>query len=420
MPLHKKDLDELLHANVISPDTAQAIHNYYKGKKATASNPLLAIFGALGGVLVGLGIILIFAHNWDNFSRTVKTFLAFTPLVVSQAFAAWYIIKNKTPVFKETAAVLIFFAVGASISLVAQVYNISGDFPQFLLTWAVLCAPLMYLLRSNAAVVLHLIISTAYVINKGYWDYPNEDPYWYLLLMAVFIPYYYRLIKQDAEGRMALTLHILVPASLIIASNAFFSHTGDFSFLLFVVFFGLFYLIGTLPQLRRIYKIVGVCGLMVVLFAGSFNDTWARMDTSNAPLGYVIAFGLMLAAIMGLVYRNVKQKDTDPVQFVTFAILLIYMASLASNGFAAILANLLALATGLWYTKKGIDEVKYLTVNFGLLIITILAGCRFFDTDLSFVVRGLLFVGVGLGFFAANYAVSKRKQQSEKTEPYEN
>jgi uncharacterized membrane protein len=420
MPIPKKDLDELLHANVISPDTARAIHNYYQDKKATAANPLLAIFGALGGVLVGLGIILIFAHNWDNFSRQVKTFLAFAPLVLSQAFAAWCIIKNKTAAFKETAAVLIFFSVGASISLVAQIYNISGDFPQFLLTWAVVCIPLMYLLRSNAAVVLHLIISTVYVINKGYWNYPHEDPYWYLLLMASFIPYYYSIIKQDAEGRMALTLHILVPASLIIGSNAFFSHTDDFSFLLYAAFYGLFYQVGKLPQLRRIYKIVGICGLMVVLFAGSFHDIWTDMDTTNAPEGYIVAFGLMLAAITGLMYRNIRQKDTEPVQFVTFAIVLIYLVSLASNGLAAILANLLALATGLWYIKKGIDTLKYLTVNFGLLIITILAGCRFFDGDLSFVVRGLLFVGVGAGFFVVNYAVAKRKNQTVKTKPYEN
>jgi len=38
--------------------------------------------------------------------------------------------------------------------------------------------------------------------------------------------------------------------------------------------------------------------------------------------------------------------------------------------------------------------------------------CRFFDTNLSFVLRGLLFVLVGLGFFAMNYwMIRKRKQQ---------
>ena len=33
--------------------------------------------------------------------------------------------------------------------------------------------------------------------------------------------------------------------------------------------------------------------------------------------------------------------------------------------------------------------------NYGLIIITALVICRFFDTDLSFVLRGLLFISVG-------------------------
>jgi hypothetical protein len=40
----------------------------------------------------------------------------------------------------------------------------------------------------------------------------------------------------------------------------------------------------------------------------------------------------------------------------------------------------------------------------------VLIGCRFFDTDMSFVIRGLLFVGIGVGFFVMNiYMIRKRK-----------
>ena len=44
------------------------------------------------------------------------------------------------------------------------------------------------------------------------------------------------------------------------------------------------------------------------------------------------------------------------------------------------------------------------------IILTALIVCRFFDTDFSFVVRGLLFIAVGAGFFVANiYMIRKRK-----------
>lgn len=419
MPIHKKDLDELLHAKVISADTATAIQNYYHDKKSASANPMLAIFASLGGILVGLGVILIFAHNWDNFSRSIKALLAFLPLVISQVFTGYCIFKNKSAAFKETAAVLVFFSVGASISLIAQIYNISGDFPQFILTWTLLCAPLMYLLRSSAAVVLHLIISTVFVLAKGYWSYPYNDPYAYLLLIAIVIPYYYQLVKTEHEGRMALTLHILVPVSLIIASNIFFSRIADFSILLLVVFYGLLYSVGKLNGLGRAYKIFGAMGLMGLLFFLSFREMWNDLVVEFVPVGYGIVFVLMLAGILLIAIRSIRAKDFDPIQFVSVVVLLLYLVSIASNGLAAILCNLLVLAAGLWYVKKGIDDVKYLTVNFGLLAVAILAGCRFFDTDLTFVVRGLLFVGVGAGFFVANYAVSKRKQTIKK-QPYEN
>lgn len=420
MAIPKKDLDELLRANVITPETVRDIEDYYISKKQEQGNPLLAIFAALGGILVGLGIILIFAHNWDNFSRQVKTLLAFTPLLLSQAFAAYCIVKNKSVAFKETAAVLVFFSVGASISLVAQIYNISGDFPKFLLTWALLCAPLIYLLRSNAAVLLHLIIAVVYAVNKGWWSYPYEEPYWYLSLIAIVLPYYYSLIKDDVEGRITRTLHILMPISFMVAAHTFFSHAGDFSFLLFVAFYGLLYLIGKLPKLGWAYKFIGICGTMVLLFMGSFRVVWEDMDTDKVPGGYIAVFVLMLASTLFLISRNLKQKDFDLVQFLPLSVLAMYMLSFVSNGFAAVVTNLITLGAGLWYMKQGIDRVKYLTVNFGLVIITILAGCRFFDADLSFVLRGLLFVGVGAGFFVANYAVSKRKQQTLKKQPDEN
>ncbi|MFP9114977.1 DUF2157 domain-containing protein [Flavobacterium sp. RHBU_3] len=419
MAIPKKDLDELLHANVITPQTVWDIEQYYLTKKQQQANPLLAIFAALGGILVGLGIILIFAHNWDNFSRQVKTILAFTPLLLSQAFAAYCIIKNKSVAFKETAAVLVFFSVGASISLVAQIYNISGDFPKFLLTWALLCAPVMYLLRSNAVVVLHLIMAVVYVVNKSLWKYPYEEPYWYLALIAIVLPYYYSLIKNDPEGRMTRVLHVLMPTSFIIAATTFFSHTGNFSLLLFMVFFGLLYLLGKLPQLSRVYTFVGITGLSVIMFVGSFRDMW-NLFMNKISAGYIVVFVLMILGIVFMIFRNLKKKDTDPVQFLSVTLLLVYVLSVLSPAFAAVVTNLLALATGLWYIRKGIHKLNYPLVNFGLIIITILAGCRFFDTDLSFVVRGLLFVGVGAGFFVANYTVSKRKQQTLKPQPHEN
>ena len=52
-------------------------------------------------------------------------------------------------------------------------------------------------------------------------------------------------------------------------------------------------------------------------------------------------------------------------------------------------------------------------LNYGLMIIAALVICRFFDTDLSFVTRGVLFILVGAGFFFANYRMLKKRETNE-------
>lgn len=76
-----KDLSELVNSEIITPETADRIQDYYDEKKGTSANRLFIVFGVLGTLLIGLGIISIIAHNWDELSRITKTFFAFLPLI---------------------------------------------------------------------------------------------------------------------------------------------------------------------------------------------------------------------------------------------------------------------------------------------------------------------------------------------------
>jgi hypothetical protein len=82
--------------------------------------------------------------------------------------------------------------------------------------------------------------------------------------------------------------------------------------------------------------------------------------------------------------------------------------------FAAIIANGIVLAIGVLEIKRGNQLNNLRILNFGLLIITILITCRFFDTDFSFIVRGILFISLGLGFFLTNYVMLKKRNRNEK------
>ena len=138
------NLEELLKEGIISKENADDIRQYYQSKNEGSSNRLFLVFGLLGAVLVGLGIILIIANNWDSFSKVTKTVLAFVPLVIGQGFCTYSLLKmpdNKT--WREAASSFTFFAVGAGIALISQIYHIQGSTAEFLLTWMLLTLPLV-------------------------------------------------------------------------------------------------------------------------------------------------------------------------------------------------------------------------------------------------------------------------------------
>ncbi len=70
-----KELLELVTAGIIPQETAERISSYYQEKKQYAPNTFTVILSILGALLTGSGILLIVAHNWDNLSVPVKTFL---------------------------------------------------------------------------------------------------------------------------------------------------------------------------------------------------------------------------------------------------------------------------------------------------------------------------------------------------------
>jgi hypothetical protein len=87
-------------------------------------------------------------------------------------------------------------------------------------------------------------------------------------------------------------------------------------------------------------------------------------------------------------------------------------ASSANEAFALILFNLYLFALGLVTTITGIRNGHLGTVNAGMLILATLIVARFFDSDLGFVIRGLAFILVGIGFLLTNWIIIRKKDSS--------
>lgn len=419
----EKDLNELVNADVITPKIQQDIWRYYATQKTDQPNRLFVVFGVLGSILTGLGIILILAHNWDDFSRTTKTIWAFTPLVFGQFLATFALFKMKSAAWRETAGTFLFFGIGASISLVSQIYNIPGEIHSYLLTWIILSAPLIYLLKSHATALLYIILIISYGCMIGYAI--NESPYFALLALLGVIPHYISLLKSNPNGNITGIFHWIVPLSFIFLLGALLNSGFSFGLLTYVCLFGLFYNIGKLPyfenqKLRRNgYLINGSLGTIISLLIASFKYVWDDfiphyISDNDSTITVVVAIAAL--GVISCLFTNNRLKPFNLFQFAFLVFGGLYFFGFFQPEIASILTNILILILGLFAVTIGSREEKFSVLNYGLLIITALITCRFFDTEISFVVRGLLFIVIGAGFFGANYFMYKKQLKTKAHE----
>ncbi|AUC83589.1 DUF2157 domain-containing protein [Lacinutrix sp. Bg11-31] len=418
-----KELPELVENDVISQDVASKIERYYQSKTNETPNRLFTVFGVLGSVLVGLGLILILAHNWDNFSKTIKTLFAFAPLIVGQVLVGFSILKKKSQTWKEASGVFLFFAVGASIAMVSQIYNIPGNFTNYMLVWILLCVPLIYLLKSHALALLHLVYATVYACNYGYAN-GSKAPWLFLVLLLLLLPYYINLIKSRPKANITSIFNWLLPISLVITLGAFITKFDELIFLSYIILFGLFYNLGKLPVLNNLklrqngYLVLGSFGTVVLLLIASFRWVWEDVlrissfsgkETTLVIVLFVVALGVLIYLFLK------KQVDKFNLFHYIFIIMtMLFFVGLKNDVSPTVITNVLLLVLGINAIKIGVDKMHFGVLNYGLIIITALIFCRFFDTNMSFVIRGLLFVIVGIGFFATNYVMLK-KQKSKET-----
>lgn len=415
----ERQLSELLQAEVIDSQTAQKISAYYHTKTEAKPNRLFTIFGVLGALLCGLGIILIIAHNWDDMPKTLKTVFAFLPLVIGQVACAFSLLKKKGAAWMESSATFLILSVGATISLVSQIYNIPGNLSDFLLVWVAITAPLMYVLRSNMAVLIHLVLITWYACDLGYF-FNSHTPWWYLLLFVWVIPFYIHLQKERASSNIAGLLNWFLPLSLVMTLGTFTSG-HSLSFIMYLALFGLLYNLGQFPffknqKLRRNgYTIIGSLGTVILLTMLTFEWFWKEaIRDSFGETEIVITILLYVLGISVLGYLHLKKyiKDFNLFQYAFLIIGVLYLTHDIGSMHNLILTNVLVAALGLFAIRIGIHKSSYGILNYGLLIITALIICRFFDTNLDFIVRGVLFISVGAGFFFTNYLLLKKQRNT--------
>ena len=168
------------------------------------------------------------------------------PLLIGQLFCGFSLFKkNDSPAWLESSAVFLCFAIGASISLIAQVYNISGDFDSFILTWSLLALPLVYCMRSSIVSLLYIIGITIYCCHTNYFIYPKQPTnFWYFLLLLGVVPHYASLLRNKPNSNFTWFHNWFFCFSILITLEIFAVENHNSIYVLYASMLAIFYFIG--------------------------------------------------------------------------------------------------------------------------------------------------------------------------------
>ncbi len=424
-----KDLPELINANVISADTAEKISAFYRKKEVPSPNRQLLLFSILGALLVGTGVMFIVANQWDELPQSVKTCCAFMLLIVPQLLCGYVLLKKQNKlIWRESSALLLFFAVGANISLVSQIFNINGEMSSFTLTWMLLTVPLIYLLDVSALSLAYLFGTMVYGITARFnAPYPIEEYlFWFLFLLP--LPRYIQHLKKSPENLLFILHHWMIPFVLIQTLGTLSHGSKMLLYPAYLTMFGIFYFIGNSsffrnrPLIQNGYLLLGFAGTVIVLLIMTFKPIWTSFAEPHYQFNDLIVMPEFIACVILftlasiLLYRQNKNKpltDWRLIDVVYILFLIIFILGAGATSLAIILVNLLIFALGLLMLREGVNLSHLGVLNIGMLVIALLVICRSFDTDLTFVVKGILFVLVGIGFFGSNLMMIKKRKKNE-------
>lgn len=402
------ELPELERAGVIDAPTAARLRARYAD--AAQGGGALGLSAILGALLVGLGLILLVAHNWDQWSRGLRLFITALPLAGGQAacvYALWR--RPLSQAWREGAAAFTALAFAAALALVAQIFQFGGDLDRYLLSCALVALPLVYALDAS---LLAVLVGAALLGWVGAQDGAARAPLLVLLAYATLLPHAISVWRRDRGSlRSVLLIGWLVPllfAALTVAMpwvrHYGWLWIGACALLLILLDDGLG---GELSLVRRPLRAYGELGWALVALATTFpefwREHWLARYADGALLQAGVVLGLVLAAAGLLALHALWRRQW------LLAALAVPVAALAlTQGHAppavplAVFFNAYVLAIGVAVIQAGLHTRLLRLVSSGLTLIAVLVLLRFFGGEWSFVARGVAFVATGLGFLAAH------------------
>lgn len=437
----RSELPGLVSEGVLDEGTADRLRERYPEPPSLSGARLAVIICAVfGALLVGSGVILLLAHNWEHLGRPARTVIAILPLVVSQVIAGWVLVRRgESTAWREGSATLLTLALATAIALVDQTYHTGDDLESFLWRWSLLLAPVPWLLNSSSAAMIFLASLTWWA---GAAKADRLEVIWLWPVALAVVPHLVSVLREDRRGLRAANLQWACAIFLTIAAALGLEwRVPGLWILVYTGLFALMIAVGTAGRRdeerlwRRPFEVVGTAGSLVLWLILSFDEPWRhigwnhihddeRFHQAASLFDVVLAVGLPLAAAAAVAMILDRRRHalamlwtiSVPVAAVVWP-LVAASERTDARWVAALAFNLILFGVGIATITSGVRSQKLGTVNLGMVVVAALVVVRFFDVEIGFIAKGLAFIAVGIGFLAANVVMSKRLRRAEGAVP---
>lgn len=352
------------------------------------SNNLIVTISIIGSVLLSIGAIMFVASNWQEMSNPVRTSI----LIISTlgAYYLGYLFKYEKKNLPKVGGTLFFLAsllFGASIFLIAQIYNINANNHSLLLMWMIGIIPLIYGFRS---IPITTLVSTLFFVWIGFFLF--------------------------RENRFSSNIYYFFPIIYLTSGTLLFALGG------------LNYFHEKLRRVGRMFRIFGIEIAMASLFLLTFQGIsghvkkYERLDTTLfESVSSQLSNGLLLFAILSIIalvinlfFNPAKSKTNTFENISALAILglnLLLFFFPATSNIYTIIFNLIFAGLSISLIFLGNQKTDIKLVNMGIFWISVFIFARYFDAFWDLMPRSIFFMIGGLILVLGGIAMERKRRQ---------
>ncbi len=417
-----------VNEGIIGPDQGTALKRRYPAPAEDTAWGRI-IFFSIGAILFGLGVILIFAYNWEKMHKFVKLAVIFAALIGAHGAGYWL---KRTQSQYQTAGeglhLLGTMLFGAGIWLIAQIYHIEEHYPTAFLIWGSGALALAWSLPSIAHGILAAILL---VLWNCFEVFDFKDPHLispFLILGGIMpLAWLRRSRVLTAVCLIGFLLTLFASVSIL---------EGDLTAL--VIFFNACMLIAAslvvrqrnlFPEIGPVFSFIGFFIYLGILFILSFfhrgKGTWSIQFDQFLQSLFFFSFALAAIGMWAWAIWPTPKTKGQPLKalsaeyygvMATLSIMILNTLGLIPlRGWLGMAVfNILFLYQCVIMIITGCKTLSLKTTVTGCVLFAVIAFARYTDLFVSLLTRSLVFFIAGAALFSVGIYYSRTKKQIER------